>query len=260
MSQPDDANDGSLKRTAEDAGLGVIEVPPSVEFAVEATAGDVAAFAEGDGEDDQGDSNDDGKAEETDNDGKPPAFKKRRTKRKGRPWNEMLYELLKFKSKHGHCRVPGSKGSLGAWVVQQRQQYHNLRAKQAEEEDHKLAAVENGEGKLQEEPIKKSRSSSLTEERIEVLNTIDFVWDVVQFDNDVRWNIKYQELKEFVRINGHAVVPQSTPLGQWVKMQRENKKGMTARMNADQMDVAFSKSCDSPFPLLLLLKILQRLT
>lgn len=53
----------------------------------------------------------------------------------------------------------------------------------------------------------------------------EFVWDVVQFDNDVRWNIKYEELKEFVRINGHAVVPQSTPLGQWVKMQRENKKG-----------------------------------
>lgn len=225
----DDVNDGSLKRTAEEAGLGVIEVPHGVvEYAVEATAGDVAAFAEGTGEDDHDDANDDdaAKMDEADAEGKPPAAKKRRTKRKGRPWNDMLYELLKFKSKNGHCRVPGSKGSLGAWVVQQRQQYHALKAKQAEE-DSKPAALETGDGKPLGEPIKRSRSSSLTEERIEVLNTIDFVWDVVQFDNDVRWNMKYQELKEFVRINGHAVVPQSTPLGQWVKMQRENKKGTT---------------------------------
>lgn len=150
---------------------------------------------------------------------KPPPTKKRRTKNSGRPWNDNLYDLLKFKSKNGHCRVPGSKGALGAWVAQQRQQYHALKTKQ-ELEDSKPAAVETGEDKP-----KKTRAQALTEERIAVLNSIDFVWDVIQFDNDVRWNMKYQELKEFARINGHTVVPQSTPLGQWVKMQRENKKG-----------------------------------
>jgi hypothetical protein len=107
-------------------------------------------------------------------------------------------------------------------VVQQRQQYHALQAKQEEEDGKPMAELLVEPDKPQEES--KRKSQGLNEERIAVLNTVDFVWDVVQFDNDVRWNQRYEELKEYVRVNGHAVVPQSSPLGQWVKMQRENKK------------------------------------
>ena len=162
----------------------------------------------------------------------PPTKKRRVSKKRGknRPWNDMLYELLKFKAKNGHCRVPGSKGSLGSWVVQQRQQYHALKAKQEQEDSKPQAEPETNEtDKPQEES--KRRSQVLNEERIEVLDTIDFVWDVVQFDNDVRWNQRYEELKEYVRVNGHAIVPQSSPLGQWVKMQRENKKEVSVTSN-----------------------------
>lgn len=72
-------------------------------------------------------------------------------------------------------------------------------------------------------------SHSFAHSRFVIALHSDFVWDVVQFDNDVRWNIRYEELKDFVRKNGHACVPQSTQLGQWVKMQRENKKGKIGR-------------------------------
>jgi len=66
-------------------------------------------------------------------------------------------------------------------------------------------------------------SERLTEERMQVLTSIGFVWDVVAADNDARWKKRFEELKEYKAINGHCNVPQSTDLGKWVKMQRENK-------------------------------------
>lgn len=101
----------------------------------------------------------------------PPVKKRRVTKKRGKakPWNDMLYQLLLFRTKNGHCRVPGSKGALGSWVVQQRQQYHALKAKKAAE-DSKPAAVPGPDDKPQEET--KRKSQSLNEERIAVLNTM----------------------------------------------------------------------------------------
>jgi len=81
----------------------------------------------------------------------------------------MLYQLLLFRAKNGHCRVPGSKGALGSWVVQQRQQYHALKAKQGQE-DSKPAAEPSDADKPEEES--KRKSQALTEERIAVLNTV----------------------------------------------------------------------------------------
>lgn len=99
----------------------------------------------------------------------------------------MLYQLLLFKAKHGHCRVPGSKGALGSWVVSQRQQYHALKAKQAQGESKPAAAAmpaPEGDQAAADgdkaEDIKpraetedgKRKSQSLNEERIAVLNTM----------------------------------------------------------------------------------------
>ena len=44
-----------------------------------------------------------------------------------------------------------------------------------------------------------------------------------QADNDARWKRRFEELKEYKEVHGHCNVPQSTDLGKWVKMQRENK-------------------------------------
>lgn len=150
--------------------------------------------------------------------GAPPS-KRRRTssKRSLRPWNDMLFELLKYRSEHGNVMVPfKSGGELGKWVASQRAQYLALQKS--------LNREMNGEG-----DTKKWNSSSsdgperLTEERMKVLSSIGFVWDVVQADNDARWKKRFQELIEWKSINGHCNVPQSTDLGKWVKMQRENK-------------------------------------
>ena len=93
-----------------------------------------------------------------------------------RPWNDMLFELLKHRFLHGNVMVPfKSGGDLGKWVATQRTQYMALqKAIQAKQESNEeelkkwtAAAMEGG-------------SERLTEERMKVLSSIGFVWDVVQ--------------------------------------------------------------------------------
>jgi hypothetical protein len=103
--------------------------------------------------------------------------RKRVVMKKGvRPWNDMLFELLKYRFLHGNVMVPfKSGGDLGKWVAVQRAQYLSLqRAIQAKQENNEeetkkwtTAAMEGG-------------SERLTEERMKVLSSIGFVWDVVQ--------------------------------------------------------------------------------
>jgi Helicase associated domain len=141
----------------------------------------------------------------------PPPSKRRRTggKRGHKPWNDMLFELLRYRASHGNVMVPfKSGGELGKWVAQQRAQHQ---AMQKSKEDKKWLSNLN-EG-----------SDRLTDDRIKVLSSVGFVWDVVQADNDARWKRRFEELKEYKIKHGHCNVPQSTDLGKWVKMQRENK-------------------------------------
>ena len=93
-----------------------------------------------------------------------------------RPWNDMLFELLKHRFLHGNVMVPfKSGGDLGKWVATQRTQYMALqKAIQAKQENNEeelkkwtAAAMEGG-------------SERLTEERMKVLSSIGCVWDVVQ--------------------------------------------------------------------------------
>lgn len=110
--------------------------------------------------------------------GQPPN-KRRRTggKKRARPWNDMLFELLKFRFLHGNVMVPfKSGGDLGKWVAVQRAQYMSLQKsiqakhENNEEESKKWAHTAATEG----------GSERLTEERMKVLSSIGFVWDVVR--------------------------------------------------------------------------------
>ena len=192
------------------------------------------------------DAADDRRPSESD-DWQPPK-KRRRKPEPMKPFNDMLYELLAFRAREGHCRVPlDTKSALGRWVGSLRTQKSNMR--------------------------KGYHSPDLSQERLAVLNSIGFVWDLQQFDSDSRWKRQFEDLCRFkqehgawrLRVQyavmttvalfyrithktcftcrcvslltttttptsipsvtpytGHCNVPQSTPLGKWVKMQREN--------------------------------------
>lgn len=108
-------------------------------------------------------------------------------------WDDRFEELRRFVRQNGHCHVPTrleSNPSLARWCKRQRYQ-HKL--KQAG--DH----------------------STLTDEREQQLDDIEFVWDA----HTSSWEERFMELVEFKNKNGHTSVPRSKgKLGSWVKSQR----------------------------------------
>lgn len=130
-----------------------------------------------------------------------------------KPFNDMLFDLLKFRAKEGHCRVPlhnkvsNSRTALGRWVALLRSQYHSR--------------------------IKGEVVPDLTQDRLLVLESIGFVWDLQQFDSNLRWRRQFNDLVAYKEAHGHCNVPQSTHLGRWVKMQRENYRETVLKQSGD---------------------------
>lgn len=79
---------------------------------------------------------------------------------------------------NGHAVVPRSHGPLGAWVEKQRIEYKKFKT-----------LKDNGNTKVQKP------KTTLTEERVEKLNEIGFVYDVVSFYLVCNWrsSTKYDE-------------------------------------------------------------------
>lgn len=106
-------------------------------------------------------------------------------------WESMYEKLLEFKKKNGHCNVPDrwpEDPQLGRWVGKQR--------------------------------TKRNRGL-LSNKRIERLNKIGFIWDVLA----ANWEEMFEYLLEFKKQNGHCNIPSRWPenhrLSRWVFTQRE---------------------------------------
>ena len=112
--------------------------------------------------------------------------------------------LVDFHEEHGHFIVPrkGETLSLSDWVARQRTEYKNLQAG-------------------------KKSTNVLTEERIETLESIGFVWN----PQDEAWNTRYKGLNEYSNIYGNVSVKKkdNSTLFKWVHRQREQYK---ARQNS----------------------------
>lgn len=113
-------------------------------------------------------------------------------------WRKMYRQLTEYYTINKHCRVPSST-LLGQWVVRQRFLYRQ----------HPM-----GEAK-----------SSLTDERIRLLDDLNFQW---MTRSEEMWNKHVSELREFKQQYGHALVPKNYPLNPqlsaWVSTQRKNFK------------------------------------
>ena len=134
-------------------------------------------------------------------------------------WDERYDELVAYKEQHGNTLVPmGSRRDsdnkylgLAMWVSSQRTQYRLLQ-----------------EGK----------HSYVTDERIQKLDKIGFVWDTVE----AAWEEKFNELIEFKATHGHTYVPKSwedQELFRWVSAQRQEyrklKEGTPSQMTEDRI-------------------------
>ena len=63
-------------------------------------------------------------------------------------------------------------------------------------------------------------------DKISRLESIGFVWKVIEMDNHQIWIARLKELKQYKTENGHCNIPvrNAGGLGGWVKRQRENYK------------------------------------
>jgi hypothetical protein len=117
-------------------------------------------------------------------------------------WMERYGELQEYRKHNGDCLVPNrykANHQLAIWVGTQRSEYKIFR--------------EGLPG-----------PSSMTTERIDLLNTLDFVWFVADF----LWNERYRELQEYYEHHSDCLVPlvyKANPqLSIWVGTQRSDYK------------------------------------
>jgi len=141
-------------------------------------------------------------------------------------WKQRFNELKTYKKKHGDCLVPQryeQNPKLGRWVSVQRKEYKKLL---------------NGE------------NAFITEERIDQLNEIDFVWEVGKDQykkkpkDDTLWKKRFNELVKYKKKHGDCLVPsryeQNRKLGKWVNRQRQEYKkwlnGVNASITQERID------------------------
>jgi len=128
-------------------------------------------------------------------------------------WMGRFSEIVEFKKKYGHTKVPHNfpdSPKLAEWQKFQRQQ-------------RKLFV--------------KGKHSQLTPERVIMLEKIGFVWEA-RID---AWESHYVNLRRFKESNGHIYVPvASTVLSQWVKRQRKQYKkyenGQDSSLTSDRVE------------------------
>jgi hypothetical protein len=132
-------------------------------------------------------------------------------------WLERLQELKKYRSDHGDTLVPRSH-PLGDWVWWQRLAYKSFIAKKKLGDNH-----QNNSDMSEVERIT-NISSGMNEERIQLLEAEDFIWDPKEF----AWQLKFEELSEWIAINGHGAIrirkKNKGPLEMWAARQRKMYK------------------------------------
>ena len=178
-------------------------------------------------------------------------------------WEEMLAALKKFKTEHGHCRVPQrfkENSRLADWVSRLRTS-RNKGQLAAEEEKvltelgfdwspvtnrwdemfQQLIEFKNEHGHtnvpqrsrkylqlshwIRNQRAAKRYNRPIIAERGRRLDEIGFVWRLI---DPLSWESMFENLVEFKRVYGHCNVPQhwkeNKRLGKWVNTQRTTYK------------------------------------
>ena len=126
-------------------------------------------------------------------------------------FNAMFKELLAFKAEHGHCDVPRrykQNQSLAIWVA-------NLRAR--------------------------NKRALLSPKKRRMLEEVGFSWASTRS----KWQRMIEELRDFIAINGHSIVPtgyeKCPELAIWVRNLRKEcrRKGVSARRINELQEIGF---------------------
>jgi len=155
----------------------------------------------------------------------------------GEKWQAKVELLRQYKQANGHCRIPvkyetidGVK--LGHWLQSQKSHYKKF---------------------IQ------GKTASISQERIDVLNSIGIDWTLREYsrptsgDDKEKWQAKVELLRQYKQANGHCRVPvkyeiDGVKLGQWLQSQKSHYKksmqGKTASISQERIDVLNSIGID----------------
>lgn len=118
-------------------------------------------------------------------------------------WMSHFSRLVEYKELNGNCDVPyqyNANQQLAQWVKRQRRQYRLYSTGQR---------------------------SSLTSERVNMLNSLGFTWNT----RDIAWEVNFMKLKRFHAEHRHCKVPAdylNGSVANWLKKQRRQYRRMVA--------------------------------
>ena len=105
-----------------------------------------------------------------------------------RIWQEKFYELKQYHNANGSVNVIANHPTLGAWINVQR---------------------------------KLKKKGKLSEEYVQLLNSVGFTWDPLE----QAWNQTYQQFKQYLNQNCGTYLPEkNSKFSDWIGAQRYNKK------------------------------------
>lgn len=129
-------------------------------------------------------------------------------------WMGRYKALVQYREKFGNCNVPFQTTfhkNIGSKTKQQQEQHKKMvtLSKWVKRQRHQYKLRASG------------KHSHLTDERVQLLEDIGFIWD----SHDAAWEENYEGLLEFHRKNGHCHVPVAEArLSTWMKRQRRQYK------------------------------------
>eukprot|EP00539_Tryblionella_compressa_P007264 CAMPEP_0178774210 /NCGR_PEP_ID=MMETSP0744-20121128/23529_1 /TAXON_ID=913974 /ORGANISM="Nitzschia punctata, Strain CCMP561" /LENGTH=430 /DNA_ID=CAMNT_0020431089 /DNA_START=210 /DNA_END=1504 /DNA_ORIENTATION=- len=163
-------------------------------------------------------------------------------------WNARYKELLVFHKQHGHAAVPHSypptssllDGSRGESNISE---VTEIDDHQAETNQSFLSFLPNlgscFRQRRQYKLLQEGKQATLTPERLDILNSLGFIWD----SHEVNWREKFDSLLEYKKQKGNCNVPSNhadKKLATWVKCQRRQYKlycdGRSSSMTKERID------------------------
>jgi hypothetical protein len=137
-------------------------------------------------------------------------------------WSQRYQQAKEYSMAHGHCVIPHEcvlNPGLAKWAKRQRSEYQIYAKRRKGPHDRKV-------------------KSSMSKERVQLLNDIGFCW----CHNKSSWNLRYQELCSYNDKHNHTLVApnENRKLAVWVKAQRRQfrlmKEGAKSSMTSERCD------------------------
>lgn len=167
---------------------------------------------------------------------------KKETKKDVR-WLATYEELKAYHKRFGDCIVPRGYSvntRLASWVAEQRYACIRYPSRELLPAEFGLRFFLNRASLLRKQYklLNSGKPSSITPDRIALLNELDFAWNA----QEAAWERHMCDLRRFRAEHGHCLVPLNNPeypkLGLWVKEQRRHftlmKQGKTSHMTKER--------------------------